>query len=287
MYLENLIAIFEDPKVGAGGTLQRVRRSNGSSILPTSFWNILGISYLERRVFNNLTTNAVDGSISTLSGRSSAVRTIILQNEEFSNAFSSDTFRGRVLNSDDDKFLTRWIYKHGWKIKIQRAVYLETTVEESSKYIYQCLRWVRARFRGNLAILRSERFIWSFPWGIYVIYFCQFQQPMLLIDITLYALLRASLQPFISPDTLFYSSVAFGVWLLSTKVVKMIPHFLRNPLDLIWLPVLILFAYFHSLLNVYALCTLTETSWGGKILEPEKEKPLQKPQGRKTSSVGR
>jgi cellulose synthase/poly-beta-1,6-N-acetylglucosamine synthase-like glycosyltransferase len=287
MYLENLIAIFEDPKVGAGGTLQRVRRSNGSSILPTSFWNVLGISYLERRVFNNLTTNAVDGSISTLSGRSSAVRTIILQNEEFSNAFSSDTFRGRVLNSDDDKFLTRWIYKHGWKIKIQRAVYLETTVEESSKYIYQCLRWVRARFRGNLAILRSERFIWSFPWGIYVIYFCQFQQPMLLIDITLYALLRASLQPFISPDTLFYSSVAFGVWLLSTKVVKMIPHFLRNPLDLIWLPVLILFAYFHSLLNVYALCTLTETSWGGKILEPEKEKPLQKPQGRKTSSVGR
>jgi cellulose synthase/poly-beta-1,6-N-acetylglucosamine synthase-like glycosyltransferase len=287
MYLENLIAIFEDPKVGAGGTLQRVRRSNGSSILPTSFWNILGISYLERRVFNNLTTNAVDGSISTLSGRSSAVRTIILQNQEFSNAFSSDTFRGRVLNSDDDKFLTRWIYKHGWKIKIQRAVYLETTVEESSKYIYQCLRWVRARFRGNLAILRSERFIWSFPWGIYVIYFCQFQQPMLLIDITLYALLRASLQPFISPDTLFYSSVAFGVWLLSTKVVKMIPHFLRNPLDLIWLPVLILFAYFHSLLNVYALCTLTETSWGGKILEPEKEKPLQKPQGRKTSSVGR
>jgi cellulose synthase/poly-beta-1,6-N-acetylglucosamine synthase-like glycosyltransferase len=287
MYLENLIAIFEDPKVGAGGTLQRVRRSNGSSILPTSFWNILGISYLERRVFNNLTTNAVDGSISTLSGRSSAVRTIILQNEEFSNAVSSDTFRGRVLNSDDDKFLTRWIYKHGWKIKIQRAVYLETTVEESSKYIYQCLRWVRARFRGNLAILRSERFIWSFPWGIYVIYFCQFQQPMLLIDITLYALLRASLQPFISPDTLFYSSVAFGVWLLSTKVVKMIPHFLRNPLDLIWLPVLILFAYFHSLLNVYALCTLTETSWGGKILEPEKEKPLQKPQGRKTSSVGR
>jgi cellulose synthase/poly-beta-1,6-N-acetylglucosamine synthase-like glycosyltransferase len=268
MYLENLIAIFEDPKVGAGGTLQRVRRSNGSSILPTSFWNILGISYLERRVFNNLTTNAVDGSISTLSGRSSAVRTIILQNQEFSNAFSSDTFRGRVLNSDDDKFLTRWIYKHGWKIKIQRAVYLETTVEESSKYIYQCLRWVRARFRGNLAILRSERFIWSFPWGIY-------------------ALLRASLQPFISPDTLFYSSVAFGVWLLSTKVVKMIPHFLRNPLDLIWLPVLILFAYFHSLLNVYALCTLTETSWGGKILEPEKEKPLQKPQGRKTSSVGR
>ena len=62
-YLDYLLAIFEDPSVGAGGTRQRVQRRSGN------FWNFLGICYLERRVWNNVTTNAIDGSISTLSGR--------------------------------------------------------------------------------------------------------------------------------------------------------------------------------------------------------------------------
>lgn len=64
-YLDYMLAIFEDPEVGAGGTRQRVRRSNDK----INFWNFLGISYLERRVWNNVCTNAIDGSLSTLSGR--------------------------------------------------------------------------------------------------------------------------------------------------------------------------------------------------------------------------
>ena len=64
-YLDYLLAIFEDPEVGAGGTRQRVRRSNDN----VNCWNFLGISYLERRVWNNVCTNAIDGSLSTLSGR--------------------------------------------------------------------------------------------------------------------------------------------------------------------------------------------------------------------------
>jgi len=44
-YLEHLLAIFENVSVGAGGTRQRVHRS-----MTPSFWNFLGIAYLERRV---------------------------------------------------------------------------------------------------------------------------------------------------------------------------------------------------------------------------------------------
>lgn len=62
-YLDYLLAVFEDDNVGAGGTRQRVRRNS-----QPNFWNFLGISYLERRVWNNVATNAIDGSISTLSG---------------------------------------------------------------------------------------------------------------------------------------------------------------------------------------------------------------------------
>lgn len=279
-YLENLIAVFShDGKVGAAGTCQRVRRSNGTSWWPTNFWNILGISYLERRVFNNLTTNAIDGSISTLSGRSAAYRTSILKCEEFVHYFTTDSWKGKLLNSDDDKCLTRYVFSHGWDIKINRAVCLETTLEESWDYINQCLRWARARFRGNFTVMRKETY-WrdTHKWGFYVIYIGMFQQPALLID----ALLCYLLTLVVPDSTRSHALVAFGVWLLFTKVVKMIPHFIRNPFDLVWLPALILFGYFHSLLNLYALCTLTQTAWGGKDLtalsktksENDETKPL-------------
>jgi cellulose synthase/poly-beta-1,6-N-acetylglucosamine synthase-like glycosyltransferase len=177
-YLQRLLAIFEDPKVGAGGTRQRVRREKAD------FWNMLGISYLERRVWNNISTNAIDGSISTLSGRTAAYRTEILQTEEFFQYFNGDTWRGKPLNSDDDKCLTRYVYSHDWNICIQSdpAAILETTVEDNSKYLNQCMRWARAHWRGNLTVMEEESYWCSlkFSWGLYVIYFGQWQTPAFL-----------------------------------------------------------------------------------------------------------
>ena len=279
-YLQHLIAIFENPKVGAGGTCQRTRRSAGSSWYPTNFWNILGISYLERRVFNNLMTNAVDGSISTLSGRTSAWRTDILKCKDFYDYFlgNGTTFRGKKLDSDDDKACTRFLFSRGWLCVIQRAVCLETTLEENSGYIHQCLRWARARFRGNFTVMNSETYWRSrqYAWGAYVIYFSMFQNPSLFIDIGFASLLSLILAP-CSPDTQSLCWILFLVWLLFTKIVRLIPHFLRHPVDMVHIPVLIAFGYFHSLLNIYALCTLTQTAWGGKDIaalskgKPEKD----------------
>lgn len=41
-----------------------------------------------------------------------------------------------------------------------------------------------------------------------------------------------------------------------TKVVKLMGLFLRNPSDVVFLPVSILFGYFHGLVKLYALVTL-------------------------------
>jgi len=40
------------------------------------------------------------------------------------------------------------------------------------------------------------------------------------------------------------------------KVVKLIGLFRRNPSDVMFLPVSIIFGYFHGLIKIYALCTL-------------------------------
>ena len=58
--------------------------------------------------------------------------------------FQNDSWLGRKLNSDDDKCLTRYVFAHGWKIAIQfdeRSI-IETTLEDNSTYIDQCLRHI-------------------------------------------------------------------------------------------------------------------------------------------------
>jgi hypothetical protein len=45
-----------------------------------------------------------------------------------------------------------------------------------------------------------------------------------------------------------------------TKVVKLIGLFVRNPSDVVFLPVSIVFGYFHGLIKLYALCTLKMVS---------------------------
>jgi hypothetical protein len=267
-YLPQLTAIFEIPTVGAGGTCQRVRRNTAGTT--TNFWNILGISYLSRRVFNNITTNAIDGSISTLSGRTAAYRTAILKCLEFSYYFTHDTWMGRPLNSDDDKCLTRYVYSHGWSIAIQTSTTLETTVEDNSAYLAQCLRWARAHWRGNFTVMMNETY-WrstTYAWGCYAIYASMFQTPSLFVDGGLFYLLSSALAT-CSSSVRTWCFTLFAAFLLFTKVVKMASHFRKHPGDIVWLPVLIAFAYAHGFLNLYAIATMTTTVWGGKNLHAE------------------
>ncbi|KAI0409688.1 putative polysaccharide synthase Cps1 [Xylaria palmicola] len=263
-FLDYLLAVFEDPKVGAGGARQRVRRNDNPD-----GWNFLGISYLERRVWNNLATNGVDGSISTLSGRTAAYRSEILQTEEFTRYFLGDNWAGRKLNSDDDKCLTRYVYSHGWKIAIQpdpRAT-IETTVEPDRKYISQCLRWARAHWRGNFTVMREETYwcSWRFFWGLYYIYIGQFQTPALLVDGILFYLLSFALAN-ASSGTATTAYICLGAWIFFTKLVKLIPHFWTHPSDMKFIPLSIFFSYFHGLLNIYSLLTLHQTQWGSQNL---------------------
>ena len=267
-YLDYLLAIFEDDKVGAGGTRQRVCRNK------MNCWNFLGICYLERRVWNNVTTNAIDGSISTLSGRTAAYRTKILKTKEFMHYFTEDCWLGRRLNSDDDKCLTRYVYAHGWDIALQfdpRAI-IETTLEEDPKYIYQCIRWARAHWRGNFTVITNETYwrSWRFWWGAYVIYLGQFQTPALLVDMLQFVLLFKATKNWSGPQPAI-ALASLGVWILFTKLVKLTPHLCRHPEDLKFLLVSIIFSYLHGFINVFALFTLHVTAWGSQNLDQLKQ----------------
>ncbi len=57
----------------------------------------------------------------------------------------------------------------------------------------------------------------------------------------------------------------FAFMFAFTKVVKLMGLFLRNPGDVCFLPVSILFGYFHGFIKLYALCTLRMVSWTAAV----------------------
>lgn len=264
-FLPTLLAPFEDPKVGIVGTNKRVRRTDtGFNI--RSFWNMLGALYLERHNFEIRATNAIDGGVFVVSGRTSAHRSVILQDLRFTCGFTNERFFFGLcgpLNADDDNFITRWNVRHGWKVKVQycQDALIETTLGTYPKFLSQCLRWVRTTWRSNSASLFTDRTVWRRqPWCVYAVYMTSFVNFALFYDYALaYTLYKSSLG---SQSNL----VNLGVWIFFSKMVKLVPYFLREPQDLIMLPGYFAFAYFHSLIKLYAMLTFWETNWGGRDL---------------------
>lgn len=73
------------------------------------------------------------------------------------------------------------------------------------------------------------------------------------MDPLLFALLHFSTRA--SQNHFIYMCLLF-VWVLLSKVIKLIPLFRRNPRDIRYIPVSILFGWFHSFIKLYAALTL-------------------------------
>ncbi|KAH0545325.1 hypothetical protein FGG08_000624 [Glutinoglossum americanum] len=258
--LDWILAAFEKPDIGGVGTSQRLRRADCPNI-----WGFLGALYLERRNFEISATTHIDGRVSCLSGRTVTYCTHILQDLEFTYGFTHESWLGRYqLNTDDDNFITRWMVSHGWKTYIQycREAELQTTLEDNPRFLKQCLRWSRSNWRSNLTSMLRERYIWK---GFKAIANMDpgekdssratLSPPAIIGDGLLVFLLIKTTQNWGALSVLL-------LWMLISKFVKLLGHFVRYPEDVVLLPVSILFGYFHGFIKVYAFFTLNITAWG-------------------------
>ena len=50
---------------------------------------------------------------------------------------------------------------------------------------------------------------------------------------------------------------ALAAWMIFSKFIKLITHFIRYPVDVFLWPVSILFGWFHGLIKFYAVVTLS------------------------------
>ncbi|KAK5109391.1 Type 2 glycosyltransferase [Meristemomyces frigidus] len=260
--LQWMLAPFDDEKVGGVGTSQRLKRPEKMSII-----GFLGACYLERRNFDCSACLHIDGGLPCLSGRTVAYRTSILQDEAFTYGFTNEEWRTCQLNADDDNFITRWLYSHNWKIAMQyhKEAEIRTTLEDSSKYLSQCLRWVRSNWRSNLTSMFVERhYWWTQPWSTYSVLQTTITAWALPYDILIfYAWYQATASWNHEQRTALFICLAAWTFLFS-KTVKLWGHFIRYPADIRYLPFYILFGYFHGFIKLWGLMTLSETTWGSR-----------------------
>lgn len=251
--LDTILLPFHDPNVGFVATNKRVRRKDNLSLWKRC-WNMLGALYLERHNFEIRATNSIDGGVFVVSGRTSAIRTEILQHTDFLPNYLGEMFffgKFGTLNADDDNYITRFVVRMGWDIKVQynEDACVETTVGVDDpvvkKFLGQCTRWARTTWRSNSCALFTERTVWwRQPYCVYAVHLTSFTNFAAVVDPLLLWLVT---------KTVWYQQARYppliltglACWMLFTKIVKVYPYYKRHPQDIVLFPVQLLFSYFH------------------------------------------
>ncbi|EDN09145.1 predicted protein [Histoplasma mississippiense (nom. inval.)] len=155
-----LVPWILDPLMGGVATCQRVQAPNNPRISQYIWWfpgRIVSRAKKLRLHCNHLYGMEV---FLCLSGRTVAYRAKILQSCK--KAFVKEAWFGKLLNADDDNSWTRRMVTHGYKTYFQSHPNAEvlTTLEESPKFLKQCVRWSRSNWRSNLRSLFIDRAVW-------------------------------------------------------------------------------------------------------------------------------
>lgn len=268
-----LPAFYRDPKVALVATNKRVIRNPGHTYKENCI-NAIQCLYLERHNFEIRSSNVVDGSVFVVSGRTSLVLAHIFCGSEFQTEYLGEYFCGRIgpLGVDDDNFLTRWVFSHGWTVKVQYRdeCRIETDLGSPTKFRGGLIRWARTTWRSNLTSLATPSTWTNQLWAVYGTYLAMLTNFALAQDILLACLYHKS----------GYSGDLFGagvintckamlplvLWITAFKAVKPFAFFWRHPDALIVAPVYWMFTYMHSFIKAYAMVTFYDVAWTGRNL---------------------
>ncbi|KKS69745.1 MAG: Glycosyl transferase family 2 [Candidatus Daviesbacteria bacterium GW2011_GWA2_42_7] len=236
---------FSNPKVAGVGTRQNV---DNPKTLAQKIFDI----QLDQRYFDEMPFLSVSSDVLTcLSGRTAFYRRKVLL--PLLDDLVNETFWGKKVISGEDKRLTYLIGERGFKLVFQSNARVYTPgVEGLRTLIKQRLRWSRNSWRADLRALFSG---WAFKHPAFAFF---------LID--------RAVQPFtvlLSPiyftilliSRSFEGALVILVWWYFSRLIKISPHLLRRPRDILILPFYIIFNFAFGLLRIYALFTLNTQGW--------------------------
>jgi cellulose synthase/poly-beta-1,6-N-acetylglucosamine synthase-like glycosyltransferase len=260
--LKWMLACFENPRMGGVGTCQSVKSMN----VELSVWEVLAAFRMTQRNIEVAAATHIDGGIPCLSGRTAAYRTSILKDPQFCYQFTNDLWIGKYpLNSGDDKFLTRWLVRHGWSTYAQVCpeANVQSTFKNNWHFLKQVLRWTRNTWRSDFRSLFMEGKIWTVhPYVAYTMVE-KFLTPFTLLSGPVLVGLAIHYQSTPLPSHVVLMS--YAVWILGMRTLKLLPHWNVRPQDFKWILHWIVFNYYFSLMKIYSLFTLHVTAWGTRV----------------------
>jgi len=92
------------------------------------------------------------------------------------------------------------------------------------------------------------------PWSLYALLLATLSHSFITDPLLVFLLHRSTIT--LDPLHRSLSFCIFALWLLFTKVVKLLPHFVLYPADICFVPATILFGYCHGPIKFYAFLTL-------------------------------
>ncbi|KAH8547689.1 putative polysaccharide synthase [Umbelopsis sp. PMI_123] len=244
--------------IGGVGTSQTVKTVGKRQTV----WEVLAGFRLTVRNIEVAASTHIDGCVCCISGRTATYRTVILKDSAFQEQFINDLWRGKYpVNSGDDKFLTRWMVSHGWNTYMQVCSEAEllSTFKTDWRFLKHVLRWTRNTWRSDFRFLFVEEHHWlKHPFVTYTM-IDKFVNPLTLLSGPVSVIVLCFIDCHLPVWDIVLSYV---IWLLGTRMVKLLPHFFRRPQDIIHLPAFLVFNFYFAIMKVYALFTLNVTDWG-------------------------
>lgn len=102
---------------------------------------------------------------------------------------------------------------------------------------------------------RANNFYSRQPWSAYAVHLTTLSPPAFLGDILLVWLCHKATGSW--GESLHDQSMTMlYLWIFTSKWIKLLGHYLRYPVDVLLLPVSIIFGYFHGAIKMYAVMTL-------------------------------
>lgn len=301
-FLSATLPAFSIDKVALAGTRKWVKRLPGPA--PDSalswwrnawnsyefgFWNVMGGTYLIRHNFCARATDAADGAVFCIFGRTFMVLSEVVKEEAFQDAFLNEYIKlsifGKTLASwgpvvvDDDVLLMRWVIQRGLKMKFQHSK--EATVitllgnKGRKKFWGQCLRWARTTIRQYPQILLLDLTVWwKHPWTTWTTFIPWLFNAALIWDsLILTSFIGSEFYKSSDHRTVLAAGIVGLIW--ATKGIKTAEWYWEYPGDFFRyffpLPIFALFIYAHSILKLYTMVTFFNLEWTGRRLPPVKE----------------
>ena len=243
--LDKALSPFSDPEVGGVTTRQNVLEPK--TLAQRIFDIQLDLRYLHEVPFLAAKSNA----LTCLSGRTALYRSRAIL--PLVDDMVNETFNGKPCIGGDDKRLTYLMEAAGWKTRYQSSAQVYTPgATKLSTLFKQRTRWSRNSWRADLRALWQD-WVWKHP----LLAFHLIDRLICPFTLTL------SLTYFlVSLFSKMWLPVAILLaWYVLSRGVKIIPHLLRRPADVVLLPAYVFVNFATAIIRIYSLLTLNHQDW--------------------------